>query len=233
VESIAGALALVRERIAQAAERALRKPDEIRLIAVSKRKPAEAVREAYLAGQRDFGENYVQELLEKAEQLADLADLRWHLIGHLQRNKVKSTLGVASMVHSIDSTRLAREVGKRAGERLARSAEAAPLPVLVEVNLATEAQKSGVTPADLGALLETIEQEPGLRLNGLMAVPPHTPDPEAAFPFFEELARLRERHGGPGRLPELSMGMTHDLEPAIRAGATMVRVGTAIFGSRA
>jgi pyridoxal phosphate enzyme (YggS family) len=234
VDDIGDALSRVRERIAHAAAEAQRDPSSVRLVAVSKTKTAEEVRSAYLAGQRDFGENYVQELVEKAAQLSDLPDLRWHLVGHLQRNKVKSALDVASWVHSVDSTRLARELGRRAAARHAET----PLPdserlnVIVEVNVGGETQKSGVAPAELGPLLETIEQEPALRLAGLMVVPPYTPDPAEALPFFEELARLRDRHGGATRLPELSMGMTHDLEYAIAAGATIVRVGTAIFGLR-
>jgi pyridoxal phosphate enzyme (YggS family) len=234
VDDIGEALARVRERIARAAEEAQRDPDTIRLVAVSKTKPAEDVRRAYLAGQRDFGENYVQELVEKAALLSDLPDLRWHLVGHLQRNKVKSALEVVSCIHSVDSTRLARELGRRFAAMQEESglAERAQLRLLVEVNVARETQKSGTSPAELGPLLETIEQEPALQLAGLMTVPPHTPDPEGARPFFEELVRLRERHGGASRLPELSMGMTHDLEYAVLAGATIVRVGTAIFGSR-
>jgi hypothetical protein len=234
VDDIGDALANVRERIARAAEEAQRDPASIRLVAVSKTKPAEDVRRAYLAGQRDFGENYVQELIEKAAQLTDLPDLRWHLVGHLQRNKVKSALDVVSCVHSVDSTRLARELGKRAAALQGdpNRPERARLSLLVEVNVGGEEQKSGIAPAELGPLLATIEQEPALQLAGLMTVPPHTPDPADARPFFEELVRLRERHGGAARLPELSMGMTHDLEFAILAGATIVRVGTAIFGSR-
>ncbi len=233
--SVADALASVRERIARAAQAAGRAPEEICLVAVSKLKSAELVREAYLAGQRDFGENYVQELVEKAEALADLQELRWHLVGHLQRNKVKSALRAASVVHSVDTPRLARELGKRVAERYGEPPEGGSVPqlsVLVEVNIASEPQKGGVTPNELGPLLETIEQEPALRLRGLMAVPPQTEDPGDSRQFFDELVRLRERHGGALRLPELSMGMTHDLEHAIEAGATIVRVGTAIFGKR-
>jgi PLP dependent protein len=235
VSSIVEGLAGVRERIANAALAANRSPEQIRLVAVTKTKPPEAVREAYLAGQRDFGENYVQELLEKAEALQDLPDIRWHLIGHLQRNKVKPLLRVVSVVHTLDSTRLARELGRRAAEVRAAgtvTGTGLPLPVLAEVNVGGEGQKSGTSPSELGALLETIEQEPELRLSGLMTVPPVTDDPEGARPFFEELARLRDQYGGAERLPELSMGMTHDLEQAILAGATLVRVGTAIFGRR-
>jgi len=239
MESVAERLARVRELIAQAALDAGRSPEQIRLIAVSKTKPASAIREAHAAGQRDFGENYVQELLAKAEELQDLTDLRWHLIGRLQRNKTKLALKLASMVHTVDSVRLVQDLGKRAAEqpvpeaRRLFEADDPRLPVLVEVNLAGEAQKAGCLPGELPGLLEGIERESSLRLMGLMTVPPHTDDPEAARPYFDELMRLRERHGGVQRLPELSMGMTHDLKPAIAAGATIVRVGTAIFGVRA
>jgi PLP dependent protein len=224
--SIADALAGVRERIASAAEAQGRPAEQVRLIAVSKTHPAEAVREAYAAGQRDFGENYVQELVHKAEALRDLTDLRWHLIGHLQRNKAKQVANLASLVHSVDSLELARELAKRLhpGRRL---------PVLVEVSIAGEVQKHGVAPEVLGELLTGLEGLPELELRGLMCVPPHTDDPAGARPHFDALVRLQASHGGVARLPELSMGMTHDLEHAVAAGATLVRVGTAIFGARA
>jgi PLP dependent protein len=216
-------LEAVRARIAAAARSSGRDPAEVRLVAVSKTKDAAAIRLAYAAGQRDFGENYAQELVKKAAELEDLRDLRWHFIGHLQRNKAKIVVPVASVVHTVDSARLAEELGKRAAERL---------PVLVEVNVGAEDQKSGCREADLGAVLDAVEKEPHLRLTGLMTVPPASDDPEASRRFFDELAKLRNAHGGPRRLPDLSMGMSHDLEEAIRAGATIVRVGTAIFGDR-
>jgi pyridoxal phosphate enzyme (YggS family) len=226
--SIASALGEVRERIRVAALANSRAAESVTLIAVSKLQPAQAVREAYAAGQRDFGENYVQELVQKAEALRDLTELRWHLIGHLQRNKVKQVAGLVSLVHTVDSLDLAHELAKR-------HAVAAPgrrLPVLIEVSIAGEAQKHGAPAAALGELCDAIDALPALWLRGLMCVPPLTDDAAAARPYFDALARLREQHGGALRLPELSMGMTHDLEHAVAAGATLVRVGTAIFGAR-
>ncbi len=226
MSSIAERLARVNERIAAAALDAGRKASDVRLLAVTKTHPIEAIREAYAAGQREFGENYVQELLQKADSLAELGDIRWHMIGHLQRNKVRQVVRVVSVVHTVDSVRLVEELAKRA------AGLPAPLPLLVEVNVGGEAQKAGCGPAELGAVLDAIEAASALRLSGLMTVPPHTDDPAGARPFFDELVALRETHGGARRLPELSMGMTHDLEHAIAAGATIVRVGTAIFGER-
>lgn len=224
--SVADRLAAVRDRIARAATAAQRDPASVRLIAVSKTKPASAIREAYAAGQRDFGENYAQELVEKAAELADLVDVRWHFIGHLQSNKARLVARVVHYVHTIDGKSLARELGKRVekeglGERL---------PVLVEVNVAGEAQKHGSSAVDLPDVLAAVEAEKALHLRGLMTMPPH--DLEGARRAFEALASLRSLHGGPARLPELSMGMTEDLEIAVACGSTMVRVGTAIFGSR-
>lgn len=227
-EPIAARLAEVRARIERAARAAGRDASGVRLLAVSKTKPAQAIREAYAAGQRDFGENYVQELADKAAELADLAELRWHMIGHLQRNKAKVVAKLATAVHTVDSVRLADELGKRAAE-----AGRGRLTVLVEVNVGGEAQKSGCAPDQLEGVLAAIERAPSLVLSGLMTVPPHTDDPAGARPFFDQLVALRDAHGGAARLPELSMGMTHDLEQAVAAGATWVRVGTAIFGERA
>jgi PLP dependent protein len=226
--TIASTLSEVRARIATAAQAAGRGADDVRLVAVSKTHPASAVREAYAAGQRDFGENYVQELLQKAEELRDLPDLRWHLIGHLQRNKAKQVATLLSLLHTVDSLELARELDKR----LAASAPERVLPVLVEVSIAGEAQKHGLAPEDLAEVLQGIEALPRLALRGLMCVPPFTEEPAGARPHFERLAQLRDALGGAARLPELSMGMTHDLEQAVSAGATLVRVGTAIFGAR-
>lgn len=228
MSAIAERLGLVHSRIERAAREAGRDPASVRLVAVSKTKTAAEVREAHAAGQRDFGENYVQELLAKAADLADLADLRWHFIGHLQRNKVKQVARTLTLLHTVDSVRLADELGKRVGE-----AGREPLPVLVEVNVGGEAQKSGCSPDELDAVLAACERQAALRLSGLMTVPPHTDDPAGARPFFDALVRLRDRLGGASRLPELSMGMTHDLEHAVLAGSTWVRVGTAIFGERA
>ena len=227
--SIASALDDVRGRIHAAATGSGRDPSAVRLIAVSKTQPAEAVREAYGAGQRDFGENYVQELVEKAEALRDLTQLRWHMIGHLQRNKAKQVAPLVCLVHTVDGVDLARELAKR----IAATGTDRRLQVLVEVSIAGEAQKHGAAPGDLAELCQSIEAMPALSLRGLMCVPPFTDDASGARPFFEQLSALREQHGGAARLPELSMGMTHDLEQAVAAGATLVRVGTAIFGARA
>ncbi|MBX3222713.1 MAG: YggS family pyridoxal phosphate-dependent enzyme [Labilithrix sp.] len=225
MSAIAGALAEVRARIDRAAAAAGRAPEAIRLVAVSKTKPASAVREAYEAGQRDFGENYAQELVEKADELADLPDLRWHFIGHLQSNKARLVAPLAALVHTVDTPSLARELAKRAAR-----AERPRLAVLVEVNVGGEAQKHGARPDELAELLDAVDAEPGLALTGLMTMPPH--DLDAARRAFEALAALRERNGGSARLPELSMGMSDDLEIAVACGATLVRVGSAIFGAR-
>jgi pyridoxal phosphate enzyme (YggS family) len=231
---IAAQLEAIRARVEQAAERAAR-PGGVLLVAVSKSQPASAIREAYAAGQRHFGENYVQELTQKAEELSDLEGLRFHLIGHLQRNKARQVVRLAQAVHSVDGVALAEELGKRAlGVEIPEPRRAfggdARLPVLCEVSIAGEAQKSGVAPDSLGEVLDVIERQASLRLVGLMAVPPLGVD---ATPHFEALARLRDAHGGAARLPELSMGMTADFEQAIAAGSTVVRVGSAIFGERA
>jgi pyridoxal phosphate enzyme (YggS family) len=227
--TIADNLASVRDRIARAARATGRAPEDIRLVAVSKTKPASAVREAYEAGQRDFGENYAQELAEKAAELSDLADIRWHYIGHLQTNKAKLVAPIAWMVHTIDTPALAKELGKRAAKE-GCGVTRDRLPVLVEVNVGGEPQKHGATAAGLVAVLEAVDAQPALRLRGLMTMPPH--DLEGARRAFEALVSLRKLHGGRTRLPELSMGMSDDLEVAIASGSTIVRVGTAIFGAR-
>lgn len=229
--SIASALAQVQARIESSARQSGRDPASVRLVAVSKTQPAEAVREAYAAGQRDFGENYVQELVQKAEALRDLEGLRWHLIGHLQRNKAKQVAPLIELLHTVDSGELARELDRRVAANASTTARR--LAVLIEVSIAGEEQKHGVAPEKLAELCDAVEALPALALSGLMCVPPLGPDPATARPYFEKLAALRDQHGGHRRLPELSMGMTHDLEQAVAAGATLVRVGTAIFGTRA
>jgi hypothetical protein len=207
------------------------------LLAVSKGQPAAAIRAAYELGQRDFGENYVQELLEKAAELADLRELRFHAIGHLQRNKVKHVVEHAQAVHSVDSPTLLAELERRmagrevAAERRAFGADPR-LPFFVEVSIAGEAQKGGCDPAELGALLAAADGASSVRLVGLMCVPPLDAEPGQSRKYFDALRQLRDEHGGVARLPELSMGMTQDFEHAIRAGSTVVRVGTAIFGPR-
>jgi hypothetical protein len=252
MSTIAERLLKVRSRIAQAEATAGRTPGSVRLVAVSKRMPSATIREAYACGQRDFGENYVQELRLKAEELKDLPELRLHLIGHLQTNKVRSIVGSVSMIQSLDSVRLVEELAKRvqlpavdprriwvcSGATTPANAPAvglgkpSALPVLVEVGVAGEAQKSGCKPEELAEILAAVDAVPSLCACGLMTVPPFTDDPDSARPHFEGLRALRDAHGGAARLPELSMGMTLDLEPAILAGATIVRVGTALFGER-
>jgi pyridoxal phosphate enzyme (YggS family) len=225
--TVASNLADVRARIDRAALTAGRDPASVRLVAVSKTKSAELVREAYAAGQRAFGENYAQELATKAETLRDLPDVQWHFIGHLQTNKARVVAAHAHVVHTVDSAALARELGKRA----AKGERAAPLPVLIEVNVAGEAQKAGAAPSEIDEVMRAIADHPSLALRGLMTVPP-ADDLPGARRVFETLVSLRNLHGGPQVLPELSMGMSHDLEVAVACGATLVRVGTAIFGAR-
>ncbi len=241
MSELAARLDAVRARIRAATEAAGRRAEDVRLIAVTKAQPAAVVREAYALGLRDFGENYVQELEAKAEELGDLPELRWHVIGHLQRNKVKLAVRHAAALHTVDSPRLSAELGRRAAEApipeprrfpIGAQAPDGRLPVLIEVNVGGEKQKGGCTPDELGSVIAAVQGAPALRLAGLMTVPPHTADASQAQPFFESLAALREQHGGADVLPELSMGMTHDLEAAVAAGATLVRVGTAIFGPR-
>lgn len=220
------ALADVRAAMAQAARDAGRSPDEVELCAVSKTKPSSAIREAYAAGQRTFGENYVQELQQKRAELADLEDLTIHLIGHVQSNKAKLAATLASSVDTIDRPEIARELAKRA------AAAGKVLKVMIEVNVGGEAQKHGTRPEDLAALVDVVASEPSLLLDGLMTVPPHTDDPRGARPAFARLRELREAHGGAKRIRHLSMGMSHDFAEAIREGATMVRIGSSIFGAR-
>jgi PLP dependent protein len=224
---IAENLAQVYARIDRAAAESGRDIRGIRLVAVSKTKGPDAVRAAYAAGQRDFGENYAQELAGKAEALRDLRDVTWHFIGHLQTNKARIVAKHAQVVHTVDSEALARELGKR----VAKERAGAPMPVLVEVNVGGETQKAGVTPGDLAAVMRAVREQPSLALRGLMTMPP-AGDLAEARRVFETLVTLRNLHGGPAALPELSMGMTDDLEVAIACGATIVRVGTAIFGPR-
>lgn len=213
----------IRQQIATAARKANRDPESIQLVAVSKRHPAEAVRAAYDCGLRDFGENYVQELMTKAEALRDLEDLRWHLIGHLQTNKAKYVVKVAQYVHTLDNPRVIDELSRRAAQA------GKQLDVCIEVNIGDEAQKSGCSPEEAEALVAQVQQAPSLRVVGLMTVGQYVSEPEAARPTFVTLRRLRDRIA-----PEcgLSMGMSGDFEVAIEEGATYVRVGTAIFGER-
>jgi pyridoxal phosphate enzyme (YggS family) len=219
-------VASVKERIVRAAERAGRAPDTVRLVAVSKRQPADAVREAYRLGLRAFGENYAQELVSKASEVGDLPGIEWHMIGHLQTNKARLVAPVITTLHTVDSTHVASEIGKRAA-KVSRT-----IDVLIEVNVAKDADKSGCSPSELQSIIDAVQACPSLVLRGIMTMPPHADDPEQARPFFAGLRALQTLHGGRATLPELSMGMSHDLEAAIAEGATMVRVGTAIFGER-
>jgi pyridoxal phosphate enzyme (YggS family) len=211
-------LAQVEERIQNAVQRAHRKRDEITLIAVTKKFPAEITREAYELGLRCFGENYVQEFERKHPSLADLAGTEFHLIGHLQSNKARVAGELFQTIETVDSEKLAKRL-----DQLNR-----PLEVMIEVKLSHEESKEGAPPESLKALIATIRTCPNLRLTGLMTMPPWCDDPEVTRPYFRQLASLARQHG----LPKLSMGMSHDLEAAIEEGSTHVRVGTALFGPR-
>jgi PLP dependent protein len=215
--ALSGALERTRARIHEACRAAQRSPDSVRLIAVSKTHPAAVVRAAYDAGQRDFGESYAQELAEKAAALTDLPDLRWHFIGPLQRNKAKLVGRYACSMHAVESARTAAAVAASASD---------PVDAFVQVNVAAEVGKHGIAPGALPGLLAELEAIPNLRVVGLMTLPP--PDLESARHAFVALRALAATH----RLPELSMGMSDDLEAAIAAGSTYVRIGSAIFGDR-
>ena len=218
----------VRERIARAALRGDRRPEEVVLIAISKTFPAEAIHEAYEAGVKAFGENRVQEWEAKQPQLADI-QASWHLVGHLQSNKARRAARLFDWIDSVDDIALAAKLDEAAGETNEW------LAVLIEVQVDPSESKSGISPQDLPALAEAVVQLPHLQLRGLMAIPPPCDDPRDARPYFRRLRRLRDdlqsHLGRP--LPELSMGMSHDFEIAIEEGSTQVRLGTAIFGERA
>jgi PLP dependent protein len=217
--TIAERWAGVRARVDAACVRAGRAPGEVTIVAVSKFHPASAVREAAAAGATDFGENYAQELAQKRGE-TEQAGVRWHFIGRLQRNKAKLVAGQVALVHAVDSLELAQELGKRAG--------GAVQPILLAVNLAGEDTKGGVTEAAVPELARALAGVPGVRLDGLMTMPPPAEDPEANRPYFQRLRAL----AGELALPVLSMGMSDDYEVAIACGATHVRIGTAIFGPR-
>jgi pyridoxal phosphate enzyme (YggS family) len=228
IQDIQQNLRMIRERIEQACHDCGRDPHAVRLVAVSKTKPAADVMAAFAAGQKLFGESYVQEFTDKAEQVE--APVDWHFIGHLQSNKVKYLRGRVRMVHSVDRLSLAREINrqwKRIDERI---------DVLVQVNLAGEQSKSGTAPQQAPALVRKLSELPHLRVRGLMTLPPFFEDPQAVRPYFRQLRELSEEIAGldlPGvGMDELSMGMSHDFPAAIAEGATLVRVGTAIFGAR-
>ncbi|HRL93104.1 MAG TPA: YggS family pyridoxal phosphate-dependent enzyme [Pseudomonas sp.] len=223
MSTIAENIAKVGERIRAAAQASGRDLDHIGLLAVSKTKPAAAVREAYAAGLRDFGENYLQEALEKQAELSELP-LIWHFIGPIQSNKTKPIAENFAWVHSVDRLKIAQRLSEQ------RPADLPPLNICLQVNVSAEDSKSGCAPTELAALAEAVSQLPNLRLRGLMAIPEPTDDVAAQRAAF---ARLRElRDGLPLPLDTLSMGMSHDLDAAIAEGATWVRIGTALFGAR-
>lgn len=220
---------IIRNQMAQACEKAGRKPEDVKLVAVSKLHPAEAVREAYAARQLIFGENRVQETEKKIPTLGDLP-LEWHFIGHLQTNKVKKVLPLVSMIHTIDSDRLIAALQSEA-EKIDRSVD-----VLLQVNVGGEQQKSGISEKELETLIGALEAAPRLICRGLMTVPPYEEDVEKVRPYFRSLRKLSEKYkhnlAPQGKPAELSMGMSHDFLVAIEEGATLIRIGTAIFGAR-
>lgn len=217
----------VKEALAEAARTAGRKTEDVSLVAVSKLHPASDIRALAETGQVDFGENYVQEAVGKQEELADL-DVRWHFIGGLQSNKAKFVAGNFALVHSVDSRKLANTLSNKA---LARDAVQ---DILLQVNIAGEEQKSGISVENLPELADAVMEMDGVRLRGLMTMPPFFDEPERARPVFARLRQLRdELEGQLGiSLPHLSMGMTGDFVPAVEEGATLVRIGTRIFGAR-
>ena len=230
--SIPENIAVVHERIAEAARRAGRHPEDVALMAVSKTHPPERIREAYATGLRLFGENRVQEFAGKAGALGDLAGAEWHMIGHLQTNKAGKAVEVFSAVDSVDSVKLAEKLdaaARTAGKKLS---------ALIEINVGGEAAKSGVAPdsKELEELLLAAPRFEALEFRGLMTVPPFTDDPEDARPYFRRLREFRDavaaRKLSAIKMDVLSMGMSHDFEVAISEGSTCVRVGTAIFGER-
>ncbi len=224
MSTIATNIAKVGTRIREAAQAAARDPDGVQLLAVSKTQPADAIRQAHDAGQRDFGENYLQEALEKQADLRDLS-LTWHFIGPIQSNKTKLIAEHFDWVHSVDRLKIAQRLSDQ------RPPELPALNVCLQVNVSGEVSKSGCEPQDMPALAQAIAALPRLRLRGLMAIPEPTEDPAEQRAAF---ARLRKLQSGLDLdLDALSMGMSQDLEAAIAEGATWVRIGTALFGARA
>ncbi|MSN25453.1 MAG: YggS family pyridoxal phosphate-dependent enzyme [Geobacter sp.] len=226
--SISLNLADIRQRIRTAAEKAGREPSSVRLVAVSKTRPAADIVEAFQAGQTVFGENYIQELAAKLDQLQEAVE--WHVIGNLQSNKVKYIAGRVALIHSVDRLSLAEEISRQWG-KLGKICD-----VLIQVNISGESSKSGTTEEGALQLVRECAQLPNIRVKGLMTMPPFFDDPEAARPYFAELFRLSRTIDAAGipavEMRELSMGMSGDFEAAIQEGATLVRVGTAIFGER-
>jgi pyridoxal phosphate enzyme (YggS family) len=226
--AIAENLARVRERIEAASRRSGRDPERVRLVAVSKTVDPERVRQAIEAGAKILGENYVQEAQKKIEVLGH--EVAWHFIGHLQTNKAKAAAGLFDCIHSVDSANLAQELGRRAKLR------EKVLPVLLQVNVSGEVTKFGAQEKETFLLAEKLSAMEGIEVKGLMTMPPFFEDPEASRPYFVELRKLSERLAQQEipriSMEELSMGMSNDFEVAVEEGATLVRVGTAIFGPR-
>ena len=218
----------VEKNVAAACARAGRNRSEVTLIAVSKTKPVDMLREVYDAGARDFGENKVQEICEKYDKLP--SDIKWHMIGHLQRNKVKQVIDKVSLIHSVDSYRLAQEISVQAQKK------GLTIPILVEVNIAGEESKFGISAEDTIQLVEEIAELPNLKIQGLMTIAPFVEDPEENRLYFRQIKQLsvdiKNKNIDNVSMDVLSMGMTGDYEVAIEEGATMVRVGTGIFGAR-
>lgn len=218
----------VEKRVCEVCARSGRAREEVTLIAVSKYKPVEMIRELMAIGVRDFGENHAQELVSKTEEITE--PLNWHFIGNLQRNKVKYVVGRACLIHSVSSLALAKEIQKEAAKKNVT------VPVLVEVNIADEETKQGISEEEVYTLVREISELPNLVIRGLMAIAPPVESPEENRPYFRKLKQMQKEIAFFGlprtEMTELSMGMTGDFEVAIEEGATMVRVGTAIFGAR-
>jgi len=218
------------DRISRTAIRAGRRPETVRLVAVTKAVPAERIRQAIDAGVRLIGENRLQEALPKIDALGGARDVRWHFIGQLQRRKVKAVVGRFELIHSVDSVELAAEIDRRAGEAGIRQ------NVLLEINVGREATKTGFAPDEAERVVTALEAMPNLAVRGLMAIPPPGPDAEASRHYFRTLRELAGTLASPSlrrvRMEELSMGMSQDFEVAVEEGATLVRVGTALFGGR-
>lgn len=229
-ESLATRLTTVRGQLAAAAERCGRRPEEVTLVAISKTHPASTVRRVIELGATDIGENRVQEAEEKITQVGR-SNARWHLVGHLQANKARRAVTLFDVIHSLDSVDLARRL-----DRLCKEEGRDSLAVLVQVDLGHEETKSGIDESELNHLVDELGPLTRLKLIGLMTLPPFFDDPEQSRPFFRRLRQLRDELAQRGafgdRTGELSMGMTHDFHVAIEEGATMIRVGTAIFGER-
>lgn len=225
---VAENLVQVQKNIEESCKKVNRDPGEVTLIAVSKTKPVEMLQEAYAAGARVFGENKVQEIVDKYDQMP--SDVQWHMIGHLQRNKVKYLIGKVVLIHSVDSLRLAEQI-----EHEAAKADIV-MPVLIEVNVAEEESKFGTTSEAAMQLVEAVSKLPHIKIRGLMTIAPFTDNPEDNRIYFRKLKQLsvdiKSKNIDNVDMDELSMGMTGDYEVAIEEGATMVRVGTAIFGAR-